>query len=48
MHATQAPYRLRASGPDRILPPITKRAAVTTSLEAGELAVGMITLLEEA
>src|SRR5262249_11856158 len=29
--------------PDRILPPITKRAAVTTSL--AELAVGMITLL---
>src|SRR5262249_26554667 len=28
--------------PDRILPPITKRAAVTISLEAG--AVGMITL----
>src|SRR5262249_39524141 len=29
--------------PDRILPPITRSAAVTTSLEAGELAVGMIT-----
>src|SRR6266567_6424839 len=28
--------------PDRILPPITKSAAVTTSLEAGELAVRMI------
>jgi hypothetical protein len=27
--------------PDRILPPITRSAAVTTSLEAGELAVGM-------
>src|SRR5262245_53171308 len=29
--------------PDRILPPITRSAAVTTSLEADELAVGMIT-----
>src|SRR5262249_56181619 len=29
--------------PDRILPPITRSAAVTTSLEAGELAVVMIT-----
>src|SRR5258706_16364300 len=29
--------------PDRILPPITSSAAVTTSLEAGELAVVMIT-----
>src|SRR5262249_33788219 len=29
--------------PDRILPPITRSAAVTTSLEAGKLAVGMIT-----
>src|SRR5262249_19509891 len=29
--------------PDRILPPITRSAAVTTSWEAGELAVGMIT-----
>jgi hypothetical protein len=28
--------------PDRILPPITKSAAETTSLEAGELAVRMI------
>jgi len=30
--------------PDRILPLITKSAAVTTSLEADELAVGMINL----
>src|SRR5262245_28583877 len=29
--------------PDRILPPITRSAAVTTSLEADESAVGMIT-----
>src|SRR2546426_10302708 len=29
--------------PDRILPPITSSAAVTTSLEASELAVVMIT-----
>src|SRR5438445_9566181 len=29
--------------PDRILPPITRSAAVATSLEAGELAVVMIT-----
>ena len=29
--------------PDKILPPITRSAAVTTSLEADELAVGMIT-----
>src|SRR5262249_16596303 len=29
--------------PDRILPPITRSAAVMTSLEAGELTVGMIT-----
>src|SRR5262245_4146032 len=29
--------------PDKILPPIPKSAAVTTSLEADELAVGMIT-----
>src|SRR5262249_24935047 len=29
--------------PDRILQQITRSAAVTTSLEAGELAVGMIT-----
>src|SRR5262249_36799132 len=28
--------------PDRIVPPITRSAAVTTSLEAGELAVRMI------
>ena len=28
--------------PDRILPPITRSAAVTTSLEADESAVGMI------
>ena len=35
-----SPHRRR---PDRILPPITRSAAVTTSLEAGELAVGMIT-----
>jgi hypothetical protein len=31
--------------PDRILLPITRSAAVTTSLEAGELTVGMITSL---
>src|SRR5262245_59002158 len=31
--------------PDRILPPITRSAAVTTSLEADESAVGMITSL---
>ena len=29
--------------PDKILLPITRSAAVTTSLEADELAVGMIT-----
>src|SRR6516164_7806251 len=29
--------------PDRILPPITRRAAVTTSLKADELGVDMIT-----
>src|SRR5262249_43035596 len=29
--------------PDRILPPITRSAAVTTSLETDESAVGMIT-----
>src|SRR5215510_11999086 len=29
--------------PERILPPITRSAAVTTALEADELAVGMIT-----
>src|SRR5215813_3630619 len=29
--------------PDRILPPITRSAAVTTSLEADEWAIGMIT-----
>src|SRR6516162_6409227 len=29
--------------PDRLLPPITRSAAVATSLEADELAVGMIT-----
>src|SRR6516164_3955066 len=31
--------------PDKILPPITRSAAVTTSLEADESAVGMITSL---
>src|SRR5262249_17656809 len=31
--------------PDKILLPITRSAAVTTSLEAGESAVGMITSL---
>src|SRR5215472_14800221 len=31
--------------PDRILPPITRSAAVTTSVETDESAVGMITSL---
>jgi hypothetical protein len=34
--------------PDRILPPITKSAAVTTTLEASELAVSMITWVRGA